>query len=91
MIQNFFLIHRKILLLMNILKIALSTHAKKAINAISSKSNVPGMPSNICEISRDNAIIVKTQKYIAPHLRLVSQTARITNNPDKNHRPSGKL
>jgi hypothetical protein len=76
---------------MNILKSALSTHEKKTINAISSKSNVPGMPSNICDISRDNAIIIKTPKYITLHLWLISQTARITNNPDKSHRPSGKL
>jgi hypothetical protein len=76
---------------MNLLKIALSIHAKKAINAISNKSNVPGIPSNNCKISMDNAVKAKMAQYIARHLRLASQTARITNNPDRNHRPSGKL
>ena len=76
---------------MNKLKITLSTTTKKTINTISSTSNVPGRLLNSCEISIDNAINVKIPQYMALHFGLSSQTARITNSPDRNHNPSGTL
>jgi len=91
MIKIIFIIHTKTLLFINLLKIKLSAKAKKAINTISSTSNVPEIPSKTCENSIDNAIIEKIPQYIARHFKFVSQTALIINNPDRNQSPSGKL
>ena len=76
---------------MNKINIKLSTKAKKAMNKISSQSNVPGIFTDNCEISMAKAIITKIPEYTTCHFLFISHTARISNNPDKNHKPSGRL